>query len=157
VPHARLRQALAYVPQDPVLFLGPLRASIDVTGEYSDEDIQAALTQIGLADFVANLPLGLATPLEEGGRNISAGQRQLICLARALLSKARIVLMDEATASVDVETDELIRAAIQKHLRSTTIVLIAHRPSSLALCDQWIHVEHGRTTVVDRTVTASEF
>lgn len=154
VPHARLRQAIAYVPQDPVLFLGPLRASIDVTGEYSDDDIQAALVQIGLADFVAGLPLGLATPLEEGGRNISAGQRQLICLARALLSKARIVLMDEATASVDVETDELIRAAIQKHLRNTTILLIAHRPSSLALCDQWIHVEHGRTTVVDRTVPA---
>ena len=154
VPHARLRQAISYVPQEPVLFLGPLRASIDVTGEYNDDDIQAALVQIGLADFVANLPLGLATPLAEGGRNISAGQRQLICLARALLSKARIVLMDEATASVDVETDELIRAAIQKHLRSTTILLIAHRPSSLALCDQWIHVEHGRTTVVDRTVTA---
>ena len=151
VPHARLRQAIAYVPQDPVLFLGPLRASIDIIGAYSDADIQAALTQIGLADFVAKLPLGLDTPLDEGGRNISAGQRQLICLARALLSKARIVLMDEATASVDVETDELIRAAIQKHLRSTTIVLIAHRPSSLALCDQWIHVEHGRTTVVDRT------
>ena len=154
VPHARLRQAIAYVPQEPVLFLGPLRASLDVTGEYSDNDIQAALTQIGMADFVANLPLGLATLLEEGGRNISAGQRQLICLARALLSKARIVLMDEATASVDVETDALIRAAIQKHLRSTTIVLIAHRPSSLALCDQWVLVEHGRTTVVDRTVTA---
>lgn len=156
IPHARLRQAIAYVPQDPVLFLGPLRASIDVTGEYSDDDIQAALAQIGLADFVANLPLGLDTPLEEGGRNISAGQRQLICLARALLSKARIVLMDEATASVDVETDELIRAAIQKHLRSTTILLIAHRPSSLALCDQWIHVEHGRTSVVDRTVAAPQ-
>ena len=146
VPHARLRQAIAYVPQDPVLFLGPLRASIDVTGDYSDGDIQAALAQIGLADFVASLPMGLATPLEEGGRNISAGQRQLICLARALLSRARIVLMDEATASVDVETDALIRAAIQKHLKDTTILLIAHRPSSLALCDQWIHVEHGRTT-----------
>lgn len=155
VPHARLRQAIAYVPQDPVLFLGPLRASIDVTGAYTDDDIHAALAQIGLTDFVANLPLGLATPLEEGGRNISAGQRQLICLARALLSQARIVLMDEATASVDVETDELIRAAIQKHLRSTTILLIAHRPSSLALCDQWIHVEHGRTTVVDRSSTST--
>jgi ABC-type multidrug transport system fused ATPase/permease subunit len=151
VPHARLRQAIAYVPQDPVLFLGPLRDSIDVTGDYSDQDIQAALTQIGLAELVASLPLGLATPLEEGGRNISAGQRQLICLARALLSKARIILMDEATASVDVQTDELIRAAIQKHLRTTTILLIAHRPSSLALCDQWIHVEHGRTTLMTRS------
>lgn len=150
VPHSRLRQSIAYVPQDPVLFLGPLRESIDVTGVYSDEQIQAALSQIGLGHFVASLPLGLATPLDEGGRNISAGQRQLICLARALLSKARIILMDEATASVDVETDELIRAAIQQHLRNTTILLIAHRPSSLALCDQWIRVEHGRTESVNR-------
>ena len=147
VPHGRLRQAIAYVPQDPVLFLGPLRDSIDVTGAFSDADIHRALAQIGLRDFVASLPLGLATPLEEGGRNISAGQRQLICLARALLSQSRIILMDEATASVDLETDELIRAAIQKHLRRTTILLIAHRPSSLALCDQWVRVEQGLTVV----------
>ena len=151
VAHARLRQAIAYVPQDPVLFLGPLRASIDVNGDYSDQQIQEALDQIGLGTFIASLPLGLATPLAEGGRNISAGQRQLICLARALLSRSRIILMDEATASMDVETDELIRAAIQKHLRSTTILLIAHRPSSLALCDLWIHVEHGRTSLVERS------
>jgi ABC-type multidrug transport system fused ATPase/permease subunit len=151
IPQSRLRQAIAYVPQDPVLFLGPLRDSIDVAGEFSDEDIATALAQIGLSGFLATLPLGLATALEEGGRNISAGQRQLICLARALLSKAKIILMDEATASVDVETDALIRAAIQKHLRNTTILLIAHRPSSLALCDQWIQVQDGRTTVVDRT------
>jgi ABC-type multidrug transport system fused ATPase/permease subunit len=150
VPHARLRQAIAYVPQDPVLFLGPLRDSIDVTGEFSDADISLALVQIGLGNFVACLPQGLATRLEEGGRNISAGQRQLICLARALLSKSRIILMDEATASVDLETDELIRAAIQKHLRNTTILLIAHRPSSLSLCDQWIRVERGRTILVER-------
>jgi ABC-type multidrug transport system fused ATPase/permease subunit len=156
VPHTHLRRAIAYVPQDPVLFLGPLRDSLDVTGEYSDTDIHAALAQIGLQDFIASLPQGLATPLEEGGRNISAGQRQLICLARALLSQARIILMDEATASVDVETDALIRAAIQQHLRNTTILLIAHRPSSLALCDQWVHVEHGRTRVVQRPKAREE-
>jgi ABC-type multidrug transport system fused ATPase/permease subunit len=150
IPQSRLRQAIAYVPQDPVLFLGPLRDSIDVAGEFSDQQIATALAQIGLTDFLTSLPLGLATPLEEGGRNISAGQRQLICLARALLSKAKIILMDEATASVDVETDALIRAAIQQHLRGTTILLIAHRPSSLALCDQWVQVQDGRTLLVDR-------
>lgn len=155
VAPSHLRQSIAYVPQDPVLFLGPLRESIDVEGVFSDADIAAALVHMGLAGFLDSLPLGLATPLEEGGRNISAGQRQLICLARALLSQARIILMDEATASMDVETDALIRAAIQKHLRNTTILLIAHRPSSLALCDQWIHVENGRTLAVDRSVNIS--
>jgi ABC-type multidrug transport system fused ATPase/permease subunit len=139
----RLRRSIAYVPQDPVLFLGPLRDSIDVLGSSSDVEVLAALERVGLADFVAALPQGLATQLEEGGRNISAGQRQLVCLARALLSDARIVLMDEATANVDVETDALIRQAIRTGLAQTTILLIAHRPSSLSLCGMRVHVEHG--------------
>jgi ABC-type multidrug transport system fused ATPase/permease subunit len=148
LPLNRLRQAIAYVPQDPILFLGPLRDSIDVLAQHSDDRVMEALSQVGLKRYIDSLPQGLATPLEEGGRNISAGQRQLICLARALLAKSKIVLMDEATANVDVETDALIRETIRHRLKDTTVLLIAHRPSSLRLCHLRIKVEGGRTRVL---------
>jgi len=148
VPLEILRRSIAYVPQDPILFLGPLRDSLDVLQEYDDDAIIEALKHVGLWNFVQNLPHGLQTPLEEGGKNISAGQRQLICLARAILLKTKIILMDEATANVDVESDALIRRAIQTQLKGTTILLIAHRPSSLSLCQMRILVEQGQTRVV---------
>jgi ABC-type multidrug transport system fused ATPase/permease subunit len=148
LPLEDLRRSIAYVPQEPVLFLGPLRDSIDVMGHHSDEEIEAVLSQVGLGAFTKSLPAGLDTLLEEGGRNVSAGQRQLICLARALLSKTKILLMDEATANVDVETDALIRQTLRSDLHETTLVLIAHRPSSLALCHMRVHVENARARAI---------
>jgi len=153
VSYSRVRRAISYVPQDPILFLGPLRDSIDVMGIHGDDEIKACLHRVGLGNFITSLPDGLSTRLDEGGRNISAGQRQLICLARALLSKSKIILMDEATANVDVETDSLIRATIQKNLGNTTILLIAHRPSSLSLCRMRIHVEQARTKVLQTAIS----
>ena len=101
------------------------------------------MDRIGLTDFLAALPAGLQTEIHEDGRNVSAGQRQLICLARALLMDARIVLMDEATASVDPETDYRIQLAIKKYFAATTVLLIAHRPSSLKDCKKIIYVDQG--------------
>jgi ABC-type multidrug transport system fused ATPase/permease subunit len=147
VPLVKLRRSIAYVPQEPQIFLGPLRDSIDIFSAFTNEQIHEVMDRVGLGGFLAGLPAGLATEIHEDGKNVSAGQRQLICLARALLMNAHIVLMDEATASVDPETDSRIQMAIQKYFAATTVLLIAHRPSSLKDCEKVIYVDQGEARV----------
>lgn len=109
----QLRGRLTIIPQDPVLFSGSLRMNIDPFNAYSDDDIWRVLEHSHLKSFVKGLPTGLEHEISEGGENLSVGQRQLVCLGRALLRKTKVLILDEATAAVDLDTDDLIQVSPQ--------------------------------------------
>ncbi|XP_029376380.1 ATP-binding cassette sub-family C member 2 isoform X2 [Echeneis naucrates] len=126
-----LRNNLTIIPQDPVLFSGTLRMNLDPFDKFTDEDLWRVLELSHLKDYVAGLQEKLEHEVTEGGENLSVGQRQLLCLARALLRKSRILILDEATAAVDLETDNLIQNTISKEFSHCTVLTIAHRLHSI--------------------------
>ncbi|XP_074411048.1 ATP-binding cassette sub-family C member 3 isoform X3 [Zonotrichia albicollis] len=143
-----LRSRLTIIPQDPVLFSGTLRMNLDPFNKYSDEEIWKALELSHLKRFVSSQPSMLDYECSEGGENLSVGQRQLVCLARALLRKTRILILDEATAAIDLETDDLIQMTIRTQFVDCTVLTIAHRLNTI--------MDYTRVLVLDNG-TIAEF
>lgn len=144
-----LREKLTIIPQDPILFSGSLRMNLDPFNNYSDEEIWKALELSHLKSFVAGLQAGLSYEVTEGGDNLSIGQRQLLCLARALLRKSKILIMDEATAAVDLETDQLIQTTIQTEFSHCTTITIAHRLHTIMDSDKVMVLDSGKIVEYD--------
>uniref|UniRef100_A0A7E4W3Z9 ABC-type glutathione-S-conjugate transporter n=1 Tax=Panagrellus redivivus TaxID=6233 RepID=A0A7E4W3Z9_PANRE len=144
-----LRSRLTIVPQDPVLFSGTLRKNLDPFDRHSDAEIWEALKLTGLENVVSDLPGVLEFSIQESGGNLSVGQRQLICLARALLRKTKLLVLDEAAASVDVETDQMIQRTMQQNFADCTVLTIAHRLQSVKNSDRIMVLDSGNVVEFD--------
>lgn len=169
-----LRSKIAVIPQDPVLFSGSIRTNLDPFYEYEDHRLHEALERVGLLkQSNTNIPLSqsnaslsslksavispaiqsLADEVLEGGSNFSVGQRQLLVIARALLHGAQIVIMDEATASVDADTDARIQNVIRTEFKDSTCITIAHRINTILDSDYILVMDDGRAAEFDRPDT----
>ncbi|XP_071809243.1 ATP-binding cassette sub-family C member 9-like [Asterias amurensis] len=139
-----LRKRLSIIPQDPVLFNGSIRMNLDPSESLSDAELWTALEIAQLKNVVTELQDGLDFQVSEGGDNFSMGQRQLFCLARAFLRKSRILIMDEATASIDTETDKMLQEVVATAFADRTVLTIAHRISTILESDIILVLEQGR-------------
>jgi len=144
-----LRSRLTIIPQDPVLFSGTIRRNLDPFEEHHDDRLWEALKQSHLHGFVSGLKESLQHEVVEGGENLSVGQRQLICLARALLRKTKVLVLDEATAAVDLETDDLIQRTIRTEFEGSTVITIAHRLNTILDYDRILVLKEGKVVEFD--------
>ncbi|XP_063913947.1 probable multidrug resistance-associated protein lethal(2)03659 isoform X1 [Zophobas morio] len=144
-----LRPKISIIPQDPVLFAGSVRKNLDPFEQYSDEEIWRVLDEVKLKEAVSNMSGNLHSNLSEGGTNFSVGQKQLICLARAMLKNNNILILDEATANVDPQTDELLQSTIRKSFANCTVLTIAHRLHTIMDSDKVLVMDEGYAVEFD--------
>jgi ATP-binding cassette subfamily C (CFTR/MRP) protein 1 len=144
MPLRTLRSHLSIIPQSPVLFKGTLRAYMDPFDEFSDADIWDAFDKVDMKQQVGDLDGKLLHELSENGENFSVGERQMLCMARALLTKSRIVVMDEATASIDHATEHKLQQMIARDFRDATVLTIAHRLATVLDSDRIMVLSDGK-------------
>ncbi|KAF9433312.1 hypothetical protein BGZ76_009620 [Entomortierella beljakovae] len=138
-----LRARVGIIPQEPVLFVGTIRSNLDPFNRSGDNDIWKALDAVHLGDRIRALPLKLESPVVEHGKNYSMGQRQLICIARSLVIGAKIIVLDEATASIDMITDKLLQQTIKQSFADCTVLTIAHRLNTIIESDKVLVMDGG--------------
>ncbi|KAJ1553467.1 hypothetical protein HK405_007825, partial [Cladochytrium tenue] len=144
-----LRERITVVPQEPLLFATSLRENLDPFNEFEDDEVWRALEQVQLRDWASSLPGKLETRVAEGGSNFSVGERQLVCMAKAVLRRAKILVLDEATSSVDVKTDELIQELLRREFTGSTVICIAHRINTILNFDRILVMDAGRVAEFD--------
>ncbi|KPP69636.1 multidrug resistance-associated protein 5-like [Scleropages formosus] len=146
---ADLRSKLSIIPQEPVLFSGTVRSNLDPFSQYSEGQIWDALERTHMKECVSQLPLKLESEVVENGENFSVGERQLLCVARALLRQCKVLILDEATAAMDAETDLLIQETIRNAFQDCTTLTIAHRLHTVLSCDRIMVLNQGQVVEFD--------
>lgn len=144
-----LRLNLSIIPQDPVMFSNTVRYNIDPFGASTESEIWEVLEKVQLTEVISALPDGLDDQVAEGGENFSQGQRQLLCIARSLLRKPKILIMDEATASIDNTTDAEIQKMIRENFSQATVLTIAHRLNTILDSDRILVLDDGNVAEFD--------
>jgi ATP-binding cassette subfamily C (CFTR/MRP) protein 1 len=144
-----LRKNLSIIPQDPVLFSNTVRYNLDPFSTKSQDELWQSLHKVRLGEVVASLPHGLDEQVAEGGENFSQGQRQLLCIARSLLRNPKILVMDEATASIDNTTDALIQEMVRSSFGNATVLTIAHRLNTIMDSDRILVLDKGEVVEFD--------
>ncbi|XP_054886827.1 ATP-binding cassette sub-family C member 5-like [Poeciliopsis prolifica] len=144
-----LRSKLAIIPQEPVLFIGTVRSNLDPWDQFSDLEIWDALEKTHIKEMVCQLPHSLHSEVTENGENFSVGERQLLCVARALLRNSKILILDEATAAIDTETDRLIQETIRTAFNRCTTLIIAHRLNTVMSCSRVMVLDNGQILEFD--------